>query len=280
MAHTSSSKFDAPVAAALGLGFQTRSYCSDALNDCLLTLFNEIHPNVYTSLNRLIARIETSYEYFNTTPREAYSSSPEEWKPNSFDTDALCRFADRAFADGSYLWPWYRVGAILGDCELAHPEGDVSLEQFKSVVDCLRNLPSEACKDIAVIKRLLKIGSVTAAIDAFERACDQVTEESEVHTCVPRTSMIARFASAVIAGVGQLPLSLQDSSQGARDRWLYEQVRDKVPHKRILAQLKSFRDWEPITSAQGIIAAVRRFARRKGMPPPQARRSGRPRHKE
>ncbi len=49
----------------------------------------------------------------------------------------------------------------------------------------------------------------------------------------------------------------------ARDKWIWQQCSDGTPYKAILSKLKTCHEqngWEPITSAQGIQSAARRYA--------------------
>ena len=275
--------FDSRPIAAIGLGFFTRFYGTDALSDCLLTLSNDIYPNVFTSLNRLMAKIDAYFDESEFHARENHSNLPptkgEFLMRAAWEVTTLGRFADHAFPDYSPLGWWYRVGAALGDCELADQDDKLAPEDLRSVVAYLRQLPEAYRSALAVVDRLLKIEELSQPNHVFEQAVGQDAEPASrfVNT---RNSMIVGFAYTLIEQVSQLELSLQDDSQDARDRWLYEQLRAEVPHKTIIARLKAFKEWEPITSKAGITAAVKRFCARKLLLLPDKRGPGRPRRKK
>ena len=68
------------------------------------------------------------------------------------------------------------------------------------------------------------------------------------------------------------PVSLRDQ----RDGWIYEEMLKGTPLKKIMFNLGKRREWDRITSPQGIHSASNRYATRHGLEPPPERKRGRP----
>jgi len=65
-----------------------------------------------------------------------------------------------------------------------------------------------------------------------------------------------------------------------RNRWLYEQCQACTPYKNIISELRQHKEWQRITSVQGVKKAATTYAERKNLSPIPIRQNGRPKKKK
>src|SRR5262249_23480239 len=96
------------------------------------------------------------------------------------------------------------------------------------------------------------------AVHLWETRAVQARKPDEESPGEPRTS------GAEANARDDKPKPKRPSKNEERDEWLYDQVVEGVPLKSIIAELKNFKHWDPITREAGVSMAVRRFAERRG----------------
>ena len=82
---------------------------------------------------------------------------------------------------------------------------------------------------------------------------------------------LVRFRDSVLKGKPRW-----DEATEARNKFVYEQCRELTLYKTIISQVCKRPEWEPLNRIPSVSRAAKAYAKRHALPPPPARKSGRP----
>jgi len=257
--------------AAFGAGFFSRIVGTDLLNDCLVSLDARITGFSASLLTQKIAEIERlGREAADATDHIADTRIHLE-----FALD-LCDILDHSLKNAEGIGPWYRLGVMLGRTSNRRVSIDDSLDDLRQVVNLIENQQRAHTNSIIdALKGELESSSQVTTIaqlsaSVVENVCANIRVTYEI---AGEGDPLCRLAELILSEDVALETPTPDLPSDGRNKWLYSEIRDRQCtvrkiRERMNSMASSREGWAKLGSDSAVMSALKRFAKRKGLPYP------------
>lgn len=278
--------------AAFRLGFFSRCFEPEILNEVLPILCTGIAPNCFSGLQQAVVTLSQRYKktQYPTIPKPADLTKASR-VPGS--VSYLWSLADRALPP-SHERELYAFGVALGEYALGTlfphlPPRD------EEVWSRLRSLPKDTKERVPSLCSLAHWprgkGSpdLASALHKIVQASNSQPKANEIIWPTGKEPIQPgqdNKQSAIYGYVEEVSRDLAahtnngqetgwDDATEARNKWIYDECCNGTTYKSIIYALKKSPEWYPIKTASGIKRSAREYAKRKGLQPPPERQPGR-----